>query len=189
MRIGIFGGTFNPPHNGHLALARAFLKQARLDEVWLLVSPQNPFKANDNLPSDAWRLQLVKAAVEGEEGLRASDFEFHLPKPSYTWNTLQALTAAYPDCTFTLLVGGDNWAAFDRWAHPEEILSHHDLYVYPRPGCTPDAATLPHRVHLLTGQLLDISSTDIRRRMKNGESIAGLVPKGVERELNKISGE
>lgn len=175
-RIGIFGGTFNPPHNGHLQLARTFLAQAALDEVWLMVSPQNPFKANADLPADSYRLRLVQAAVEGECGLRASDFEFHLPKPSYTWNTLQALTRAFRDCEFSLLVGGDNWAAFDRWSHPADILRHHELYVYPRPGSDIDEASLPPGVHLLHGQLLDVSSTEVRRRVMAGEDISGLVP-------------
>lgn len=179
MKIGIFGGTFNPPHNGHLALARTFLREAALDEVWLLVSPQNPFKANDDLPSDSYRLRLVQAAVEGEQGLRASDFEFHLEKPSYTWRTLEALRTAWPQHEFVLLVGGDNWAAFDRWAHPDEILSHHQLYVYPRPGSPLSEAALPQGVHLLHGQLLDISSTAIRQRLQRGESITGLVPPAV----------
>lgn len=179
MRIGIYGGTFNPPHNGHLQLARTFLEQAVLDEVWLLVSPQNPFKVNDSLPADNYRLQLVQAAVSGEPRLVASDFEFHLPKPSYTWNTLQSLSKAYPEHEFVLLVGGDNWAAFDRWAHPQDIITHYDLYVYPRPGSSIDATQLPARVHILYGELLDISSTDIRQRLEYGEDISALVPTAV----------
>lgn len=179
MRIGIYGGTFNPPHNGHLQLARAFLDQAALDEVWLMVSPQNPFKVNTQLPADEWRLQLVQAAVQGEDRLKACDFEFHLPKPSYTWNTLQALTAAYPEHTFSLLVGGDNWASFDHWAHPQEIIAHHALYVYPRPDYEIDEDNLPQNVLLLRGKQLSVSSTEIRQRLKNHESIDDLVPPGV----------
>lgn len=179
MRIGIYGGTFNPPHNGHLQLARTFLRQARLDEVWLMVSPQNPFKVNDDLPADDYRLRLVEAAVEGEKGLKACDFEFRLPKPSYTWNTLQALAKAYPEHEFSLLVGGDNWAAFDRWSHPQDIIAHHLLYIYPRPDYPVDTAALPSHVHVLTGTLLDISSTDIRQRLRQGEDISTLVPPGV----------
>lgn len=179
MRIGIYGGTFNPPHNGHLQLARTFLEQAALDEVWMLVSPQNPFKVNDSLPADNYRLQLVRAAVSGESRLVASDFEFHLPKPSYTWNTLQALSKAYPEHEFVLLVGGDNWAAFDRWAHSQDIITHYDLYVYPRPGSPIDATQLPARVHILYGEPLDISSTEIRQRLEHGEDISALVPTAV----------
>lgn len=176
MRIGIYGGTFNPPHNGHVLLARTFLEQAALDEVWLLVSPQNPFKAADALPPDEWRLRLVRAAVEDEPRLVASDFESHLPRPSYTWNTLQALTAAYPQHTFALLVGGDNWAAFHRWSHPQDIIAHHHLYIYPRPGEPLDPSSLPRNVHVLQGRLLPISSTDIRQRLSRGEDITPLVP-------------
>lgn len=179
MRIGIFGGTFNPPHNGHIQLARTFLREAKLDEVWLMVSPQNPFKVGDALPADDYRLRLVQAAVAGEPSMRACDFEFHLEKPSFTWRTLKALRMTYPEHEFALLVGGDNWAAFDRWAHPEEILAHHQLYVYPRLGNTPDQATLPQGVHALHGQLLDVSSTEIRRRLQTGASVADLVPECV----------
>lgn len=183
MRIGIYGGTFNPPHNGHLLLARTFLEQAALDEVWLMVSPQNPFKVGDALPADDYRLRLVEAAVEGEPRLKACDFEFHLPKPSYTWNTLQALSAAYPQHTFSLLVGGDNWAAFDRWSHPHDIVSNYDLYVYPRPNCPIDPETLPARVHILYGELLDISSTEIRERLKHHAMVDDMVPSAVARLL------
>lgn len=190
MNIGIYGGTFNPPHYGHLRLARTFLKQAALDEVWLMVSPQNPFKRDALLPPDAERLRWVEAAVGGEPGLRASDFEFSLPKPSYTWATLQALTAAYPGHRFSLLVGGDNWAAFDRWSHPDDILAHHDLYVYPRPDYPLDEQALPPRVHLLRGELLPVSSTDIRQRLATGQTVEGLVPPAVAtllRESGKFS--
>ena len=132
LRIGIFGGTFNPLHNGHVALAKAFLRQAGLDEVWFVVSPQNPFKKNDALLDDSLRLEMVRRAVADIPGMRVSDVEFHLPKPSYMYLTLRHLSAAHPDCTFTLLIGGDNWAAFDRWANADEILATYDIAVYPR---------------------------------------------------------
>lgn len=169
-RIGIFGGSFNPIHTGHIALAQAVQKQCGLDEVWLMVSPQNPLKRNDSdLLDDQLRLQIAQKALEGVEGVKACDYEFHLPKPSYTWNTLQHLTKDYPDHTFILLIGGDNWAHFQRWRHWKDILWHHDIVVYPRDEYqgTIDVPLLP------------VSSTEIRQKVRAGESIKGLVPDGV----------
>lgn len=169
-RIAIFGGSFNPIHNGHIALAQAVLEQCRVDEVWLMVSPQNPLKLGDaDLLDDNLRLDMAQKALEGIDGIKACDYEFHLPKPSYTWNTLQHLSADYPDHTFILLLGGDNWAHFQRWRHWQDILWHHDIIVYPRDN-HPGTINVP---------LLDISSTNIRRRVRAGESIKGLVPDSI----------
>lgn len=180
-RIGIFGGSFNPIHVGHIAIARELLTLARLDEVWFLVSPLNPFKktATDLLDDDK-RLLLTQRALLGEARLKASDYEFHLPKPSYTWNTLQHLQADYPDKQFVLIIGADNWLAFDRWAHPDYILSHFDIAVYARPDCPIDAASLPPRVHLYNMGLFDVSSTAIRERIRQGQAISGIVPTAIE---------
>ena len=170
-RIGLFGGSFNPIHNGHIALAQAVQKQCGLDEVWLMVSPQNPLKRNDaDLLDDQLRFEMAQRALEGVEGVKACDYEFHLPKPSYTWNTLQNLSKDYPDYTFILLIGGDNWAHFQRWRHWKDILWHHDIIVYPRdeyPG-TVDAELYP------------VSSTEIRERVRKGESVGQLVPSTIE---------
>lgn len=166
-RIGIFGGSFNPIHVGHIALAQAVLRQCALDEVWLMVSPQNPLKRNDaDLLDDGLRFEMAQRALEDVDGVRACDYEFHLPKPSYTWNTLQNLSKDYPDYTFILLIGGDNWAHFQRWRHWQDILWHHDIIVYPRDQYqgTIDVPLLP------------ISSTEIRQKVRAGESIEGLVP-------------
>lgn len=175
-KIGIFGGSFNPIHTGHIALAQAVQKQCGLDEVWLMVSPQNPLKRNDSdLLDDHLRLQIAQKALDGVEGVKACDYEFHLPKPSYTWNTLQHLSKDYPDYTFVLLVGGDNWAHFQRWRHWKDILWHHDIIVYPRDEYrgTIDVPLLP------------ISSTEIRHKVRAGEDISGLVPECVETLVKK----
>lgn len=185
IRTGIYGGSFNPIHNGHIALAKAFLRQAALDEVWFVVSPQNPFKVNDHLLDDRWRLRLTKAALQGETRLMASDYEFHLPKPSYMWHTLQSMSREYPDREFTLLIGGDNWTTFHRWYHADDILSHYSLAVYPRKDNPIDTATLPPNVQLINAELLDISSTEVRHRITKGQDISHLVPPRVAELITK----
>lgn len=176
LHTGIFGGTFNPVHNGHVALAARILEAVRLDEVWLMVTPQNPWKANRLLLDDQLRLEMVQAAVEDREGLVASDFEFSLPKPSYTWNTLQALTEAYPDRRFTLIIGADNWAGFNRWYEHDKILANYHIVVYPRTGSEIDGTALHPHVSLLQTELYDVSSTEVRQRVSKGLPIDHLVP-------------
>ncbi|ATV26491.1 nicotinate (nicotinamide) nucleotide adenylyltransferase [Prevotella intermedia] len=188
MKVGIYGGSFNPIHNGHIKLAEIFLQEACLDEVWFMVSPQNPFKINDKLLDDTLRLQLVRKALNGKNGMVACDYEFRLPKPSYTWDTLQQLTADFPTYEFVLLIGGDNWQAFDKWYHAEDILAHYRIAVYPRKNdetvekCN---TLLSDNVTLLDIPLINISSTDIRLRIKNGHTIKGLVPECIEKDVEK----
>ena len=137
-----------------------------------MVSPQNPLKRNDSdLLDDALRFEMAQKALEGVEGVQACDYEFHLPKPSYTWNTLQHLSADYPDREFVLIVGGDNWAHFQRWRHWKDILWHHRIIVYPREQY-PGTIDVP---------LLNVSSTEIRERVRQGQSIEGLVPTAIEK--------
>lgn len=185
IRTGIYGGSFNPIHNGHVALARQFLKTLGLDEVWFVVSPQNPFKVNDALLDDNKRLALTQKALEGEPQMKVCDAEFHLPKPSYMWNTLQTLSEKHPDREFVLLIGGDNWERFDKWYHAEDILSNYQVAIYPRTGQVIDEASLPENVTLINAELLDISSTDIRQRIKEGKTIEHLVPQPVVDDVKK----
>ena len=165
IRTGIFGGSFNPIHNGHIILARQLKKLAALDEVWLMVSPQNPLKQHAGLLADEARMEMARKAVEGEAGIVASDYEMQLPRPSYTWNTLQALSRDYPDREFVLMIGGDNWKLFDRWYHAEDIRRHYEIVVYTRTPGDPG--------------FIDISSTEIRRRIREGLSIGERVPAAV----------
>lgn len=187
-RIGIYGGSFNPIHNGHIAIARKMVELARLDEVWLVVSPQNPLKEAAGLLADDLRLEMTRCALAPYPELKASDYEFHLPRPSYMWNTLQALSADYPDCEFTLLIGADNWAVFDRWYHADDIVAHYPIAIYPRSGSPIDAATLPTTVRLYNTGLYDISSTEVRRRIKDGEPIEELVPLEIAETAKKYYG-
>ena len=173
--IAIFGGSFNPIHNGHIALAQAVLERCGLDEVWLMVSPQNPLKQQSDLLNDRLRYELAQKALEGVRGVKACDYEFHLPKPSYTWNTLQRLCQDFPDKEFVLLIGGDNWARFQRWYHWKDILRHHRVIVYPR----------DQYIGTIDVPLLDVSSTEIRKRVRKGESIEGLVPSVIMNDVEK----
>lgn len=178
-KVGIFGGSFNPIHTGHIALAKSLCQQAGLDEVWLMVSPMNPFKKEaTDLLTDKLRLEMAEQAIADEPKLKACDYEFHMPKPSYTWHTLQALSQDFPHVSFTLLIGGDNWASFDKWFHHKDILSHYPIVVYPRKGC--DIGKVPSGVTIVETPLLNISSTEIRQRIKEGKSIHGMVPDCIE---------
>ena len=179
IRTGIFGGSFNPIHNGHIALGRAFLKEAQLDELWFVVSPQNPLKAGDStLLEDTLRLEMTRIALASEKGMVASDVEFHLPKPSYMITTLNTISEQYPERQPILLIGGDNWEHFSRWYHYEEILEKYEICIYPRDNDAQDEFK-EEKVKVIHAPLLNISSTMIREKIQKGESIRNLVPKTV----------
>jgi nicotinate-nucleotide adenylyltransferase len=186
VRTGIFGGSFNPIHNGHIQLVRQLREAAKLDEVWLMVSPQNPLKQQAGLLDDDLRLLMARQALADDPHIRVSDYEFHLPRPSYTWNTLQALEHDFPDREFVLLIGGDNWERFSRWYRADDIVSNYQLVVYPRRGSDIDLESLPPSVTVVEAELLDISSTDIRRRVRRGQPITGLVPDSIVEAVEKL---
>ena len=187
MKIGIFGGSFNPIHVGHITLARQLKTLAGLDEVWLMVSPQNPLKqGSTDLLYDQLRYQMTRLALHGEGGIRACDYELHLPKPSYTWNTLQHLHEDFPTYTFTLLIGGDNWELFHHWYRADDIVHHYPIVVYPRRGNDIDRSSLPHTVSVVDTELLDISSTEIRQRVQQGLDIKTMVPKAIVPLVRKL---
>ena len=177
IRTALFGGTFNPLHNGHLAIAKSVLEQGLADEVWLLVTPCNPWKKDQELPDDRLRYDMVAASVKDMEHVFASDYEFNLPKPSYTANTLRHISADYPEREFILTIGADNWVKFHNWREADFILKNYPIIVYPRQGY--DINNTPEGVHLLDCPLMNISSTQIRQMIKNGEPIDELVPPSV----------
>lgn len=179
MQIGIFGGSFNPVHNGHLAIARKIVSSGEVDEVWLMVSPLNPFKQHADLLDDSLRLAMTRKAVEDEPGIICSDYEFNLPRPSYTWHTLQSLKKDFPDHTFSLIIGADNWCSFTGWRNYEDIIREHRIFIYPRTGFPIDRELLPQGVSVVDVDTIDVSSTEIRRKLHNGEDVALLIPEGI----------
>ena len=169
IRTALFGGSFDPIHNGHTSLARAVRESNLADEVWFLVTPQNPPKQECKLTAESDRLKMVQSALAGEERMQASDFEFSLPRPSYTINTLNALEEVYPDREFLLLMGADNWRKIDKGYKADEIMSRFAIIVYPRDG--EEMPTLPAGVKWLQSPLLDISSTEIRNAIAKGDNM------------------
>lgn len=187
-RIGLLFGSFNPVHIGHLILAEHFVTRTDLAEVWLVVSPQNPFKAAADLLPETERLRWVELALADNPRLRAEAIEFELPRPSYTIATLDALQTNHPTADFVLLMGGDNLPGLPRWQHADRLLAEVDIYVYPRPGAVlPNLAVFP-RVRVMEAPLLDISATYIRESLRLGHSIRYLVPAAVEAELTARMG-
>lgn len=187
MKIGLFGGSFNPIHIGHISLARQLKELAGVDEVWLMVSPQNPLKQGSNdLLDDHLRFALTRLALHGEKQIVASDYELHLPKPSYTWNTLQHLKKDYPNDEFVLLIGGDNWQVFPRWYKADDILRDYRIVIYPRRDCETDRKALPANVTVAETDLIDLSSTQIRRCIALGEPITGMVPPIIEPLVQRL---
>jgi len=138
----IYGGTFNPIHNGHVKMGQELLRITDIKEIWYMVSPLNPFKQGQTIAPDEARFELAKEALKGCKGLKACDYEFLLPKPSYTWNTLQKLRAEYPKREFALVIGADNWPRFGDWYHSSDILSTTQIFIFPRQGTDIDPSAL-----------------------------------------------
>ncbi|MCQ2096304.1 MAG: nicotinate (nicotinamide) nucleotide adenylyltransferase [Bacteroidaceae bacterium] len=185
MRIGIYGGSFNPIHRGHTALAKSLIRQKLVDEVWLMVSPLNPLKAGEThetlQPTYDQRLRMVRLATYDMEGVIASDFERTLPLPSYTITTLHELSRQYPEHEFSLVIGADNWQRFARWHRHEEILRDYSLIVFHRPSYDTSGIALPDNARIIFAHtpLYDVSSTEIRERIKKAEDTKGMINKKV----------
>jgi nicotinate-nucleotide adenylyltransferase len=178
LKIGLFFGSFNPVHIGHLIIANVMQDQTDLDEVWFVVSPQNPFKAQKSLLHEFDRLRMVELAIADHFYLKVTDVEFHMPRPSYTIDTLTYLTDKNPKHEFRVVMGGDNLNHFRKWKNHEIIMEHYGLYVYPRPGESP-AFTHPN-INYVEAPLMDISATFIRETIRNGHSVKYLIPEAVE---------
>ena len=176
-KIGLYFGTFNPIHKGHLALGNYFAENTDLDQVWFVVSPQNPFKVNDLLLEDQHRLEMVRLAVIDQPHLKVSDVEFSIPKPSYTIHTLEHLFQIHPEKQFVLLMGQDNLNHFNQWKQYEKILALLTIYVYPRNEKIVTKQKLQHKkIKLMDAPQLDYASTAIRKILKQGKSVEELMP-------------
>ncbi|MBS1593947.1 MAG: nicotinate-nucleotide adenylyltransferase [Bacteroidetes bacterium] len=176
MKIGLFFGSFNPVHTGHLIIANYIRETTDLDKVWMVVSPQNPFKEKQSLLNEYDRLHLLRLAIEGNDSLMASDIEFKLPKPSYTIDTLTHLKEKHPAYQFSLIMGGDNLASLHKWKNYELILNNHGIYVYGRSGDADNPFPDRKSVHILNVPMLDISATFIREHIRQGHSMQYFLP-------------
>lgn len=185
MKIGLFFGSFNPVHIGHLIIANHMVEHTDLDQVWLVVSPQNPFKKRENLANDYDRLHMVEVAIEDNDQLRASNIEFSLPKPSYTIDTLVHLKEKYPRHQFSLIMGGDNLVHFHKWKNYEIILENYPIYVYKRPDYVTDRYQNHPNILIVDAPLMNISATFIRQSLRSGKSVQYLVPDPVWKFLEK----
>lgn len=187
-RIGLFFGSFNPVHTGHMIIANFMATRTDLEQVWLVVSPQNPLKQKSSLARDHDRLHLVRLAIGDNIHLRASDIEFNLPKPSYTIDTLVYLQEKYPDHQFVLIMGGDNLATLHRWKNYEILLRDYEIYVYQRPGYTiPDDMAHQDKVRFFDAPMMHLSASYVRKCLAEGHSIQYLVPEAVYEYLNSTN--
>lgn len=184
MKIGLFFGSFNPIHVGHLIIANAMAEDTDLQRVWFVVSPHNPFKSSKSLLHEFDRLDMVRLAIEDNALFEATDIEFRMPRPSYTIDTLAWLTDKYPQHQFTLIIGEDNLVGFPKWKNSSVILEQYGLYVYPRPGAQPSELRQHDNVRLVEAPLVDISATYIRRRLQRNKPIRYLVHPRVEDHIN-----
>jgi len=175
-RVGVFPGSFNPVHTGHLIIAHHLLNYTDLQEIWFLVSPQNPLKDGLGLLDQEERFELLALAIEGQEGFVACKREFSMPKPSYTVNTLQILRAEHPETDFVLIIGNDNLEVFDKWKDYEKILDTTYIYVYPRKETQTNQFSTHDRVKIVEAPLIEISSTFIRDAIGQGRLPKYLVP-------------
>ncbi len=180
MKIGLFFGSYNPVHVGHMIIAKYLAEHTDLTQVWMVVSPQNPFKPKASLAQDYDRLYLVELAIGDERDIRASNIEFSMPQPSYTVDTLAYLSDKYPQNSFSLIMGEDNLASFHKWKNDQKIIKNHDIYVYRRSGVDNDYPYKSHpRVRFVDAPLLNISASYIRDNIRLGKSVRYLVPDAV----------
>jgi nicotinate-nucleotide adenylyltransferase len=182
VKVGLYFGSFNPIHVGHLIIANHILNELDIERIWFVISPLNPFKDTQSLMNEYDRLHLVKKAIEDDPRLKASDIEFSLPKPSYTVHTLVYLKEKYPDHSFSIIMGSDGFQNLGKWKNVETIIENYSIIIYKRPGFEVDNE-LNAKIIVLNAPLLQISSTHIRELIKAGKSIKYLVPSSIEEEI------
>ena len=187
MKIGLFFGSFNPVHNGHMMIANYFAEFTDLEQVWLVVSPHNPLKPAGSLLNDYQRLHLVETAIGSYKKIKISKIEFGLPKPSYTINTLVHLNEKFPQHEFVLIMGSDNLITFHKWKNFEQILENYKIYVYPRPDSDGGELKNHHFVKIIQAPLVEISSTFIRQAIKEGKDVRFYLPESVYDYIDEMN--
>ncbi len=189
MKIGLYFGTFNPIHVGHLIIANHMVENSDLDEIWMIVTPQSPFKKKKSLLDNIHRLALVNKATEKYPKIKPSDIEFKLPQPNYTVHTLAHISDTYPKKEFCLIMGEDNLKSFHKWKNYETILEHHHIYVYPRiSGGSVDTKFDDHKkIHKVDAPIVQISSTMIRKGIKDKKNIQPLLPTSVWQYIDEMN--
>jgi nicotinate-nucleotide adenylyltransferase len=183
LKVGLYFGSFNPIHIGHLIIGSFVANNTEVDQVWFVVSPHNPLKKSNSLLNEYHRLHLVQLAIDDDDQLKASNIEFKLPRPSYTIDTLTYLNEKYPDYDFAVIIGSDSFQNIAKWKNYEQLLKNYNFYVYTRPGF--EATSTVENVTILKAPLLDISSTLIRQTIIEGKSIRYLVPEKVREEIER----
>lgn len=186
MNTGLFFGSFNPVHLGHLALAEFIIENTSLNQVWFVVSPHNPLKSKVSLLSDNHRLEMVHLAVDHDPRFRVSDIEFYLPRPSYTIDTLTYLEEKYPGYTFSLILGADNLDSFARWKNAELIIKKYHRYVYPRHGSVSTGNISHENITFLDAPRFEISSSFLRQSIKEGKSVRYFLPEKVFEYIDRM---
>ena len=186
MKVGLYFGSFNPVHCGHLIIANHILNESELSKIWFIVSPQNPFKPGSSLLNEYNRLHLMKLATDDDPRIKISDIEFNLPRPSYTSTTLAHLQEKHPDYSFSIIMGSDSFQNLHKWHNYEFIVKNYPIYVYLRMGFKIENQ-IGARLNIVDAPLLQISATQIRQLIKNGKSIRYMVPDIVREEIEKYN--
>jgi len=188
MKIGLYLGTFNPIHNGHLIIANHLIESSGLEEIWLIVTPHNPHKQKAGLLDGYHRLEMVRIAIENHPKLKASDIEFNLPQPNYTFDTLVYLEKKFPLHQFSLIIGEDNLQTFDKWKNYKTILEQHNIYVYPRKSITQTITNIFYshpNIHQINAPIIEISSTAVREAIQQNKSVHWLLPEKIRKYINE----
>ncbi len=185
MKTGLYFGSFNPIHIGHLAIANYFVEYTDLNEVWFIISPHNPLKNKNSLLDNKARLELVTTAIDNDPRFKACDIEFDLPQPSYTINTLNFLNQSYPDKTFAIIMGSDGLPMFHKWKDHEEIIKNYKRYIYPRHGESTDYIKSHENIQLVSAPRMELSASFIREALHAQKDICHLLPHGVFQLIKK----
>ncbi|MFW5657844.1 MAG: nicotinate (nicotinamide) nucleotide adenylyltransferase [Bacteroidota bacterium] len=184
--VGLFFGSFNPIHIGHMAIANYMVEFTDMKEIWFIISPQNPFKEKKSLLEDHHRLDLANLAINNDPDFMASDIEFNMPRPSYTIDTLARLTERHPRYRFSLIMGSDSLPTFHKWKNYEQIIENHTRYVYPRPGVDLEEIESPENCVIVDAPLMEISSTFIREAIKKKKDIRYFMPSKAYRYMRDM---